>query len=155
MQSQCIATQGLSMKSFNTFLNEEVEGEKLKHIEHAEDHPLNNGAAGFHHAFGALTQAHEHIKAKKSDDSLTMKHDGSPSIVYGHHPETGKFFVASKSAFNKTPKINYSHSDVEKHHGHAPGLVKKLKDALDNLPKIAPKKGVYQADMLYSHEDKH
>jgi hypothetical protein len=82
-----------------------------------------------------------------------MKYDGSPSIVFGHHPKTGKFFVASKSAFNKNPKINYTHKDIEKHHGHAPGLVSKLKTALTHLPKVAPKHGVYQGDVMHTRED--
>jgi hypothetical protein len=145
------------MRHFVTFLREEAEeaeGEKLKHIEHLEDHPINNGAKGFEHAVGALTQVHQHIIAGAKDPSLAMKHDGSPSIVYGHHPETGKFFVASKSAFNKNPKINYTPQDVQKNHGHAPGLVEKLQSALKHLPKIAPKQGVFQGDVLFSDKDK-
>jgi len=139
------------MKSFIDFLKEEAEeGAKLKHIHHAEDRPLMHGSGGFDHAHEALTKAHEHMKSGKKSSDLTMKYDGSPSVVYGHHPETKKFFVASKSAFNKDPKINYSHEDIEKNHGHAPGLVTKLKSALDHLPKIAPKKGVYQGDIMHS-----
>jgi hypothetical protein len=84
-----------------------------------------------------------------------MKYDGSPSIVYGHNPENNKFFVASKSAFNKNPKLNYTPEDIEKNHGHAPGLVEKLKAGLEHLPKIAPKKGVYQGDVMYTHNDLH
>jgi hypothetical protein len=144
------------MLSFRTFLKEEAEeeGEKLKHIEHLEDNPINDGAKGFHHAIGALDQVHNHIIGGGHDSTLTMKHDGSPSIVYGHHPETGKFFVASKSAFNKNPKINYTEKDVEKNHGHAPGLVEKLKSALHHLPKVTPKHGVYQGDVMFSGKDK-
>ena len=102
------------MLSFFKFLSEEAEGEKLKHITHAEDRPLQNGAEGFQHAMGALNQAHEHMKSGGHSSGLTMKYDGSPSIVFGHHPETGKFFVASKSAFNVNPKINYTEKDIEK-----------------------------------------
>ena len=142
------------MYSFLSFLKEEAEGEKLKHITHAEDRPLQSGPEGFHHAVGALQQAHEHMKSGGHSSALTMKYDGSPSIVFGHHPETGKFFVASKSAFNKNPKINYTNKDIEKNHGHAPGLVNKLQQALKHLPKVAPKKGVYQGDVMFGDEDK-
>ena len=45
------------MYSFLTFLKEEDEGGKLKHITHAEDRPLQNGSEGFDHAVGALQQA--------------------------------------------------------------------------------------------------
>jgi len=144
------------MKSFKSFLKEDSspqEGAKLKHIHHAEDRPLFHGAAGFEHAKGALMQAHNHIKSGGNSSALTMKYDGSPSLVYGHHPETGKFFVASKSAFNKTPKINYTHADIEKNHGHAPGLMDKLHAALNHLPKVVPKTGVYQGDIMHSKDD--
>lgn len=143
------------MKTLKHLLSEQTEGQKLKHIEHLEDHPINDGSKGFHHAIGALEKVHQHIKMGTKTPDLTMKHDGSPSIVFGHHPDTGKFFVASKSAFNKTPKINYTPQDIEKNHGHAPGLVEKLKAALEHLPKVAPKKGVYQGDVLFSDNDKH
>ena len=145
------------MKVFSTFLIEEAKSEKesgqLKHITHAEDRPLLHGHAGFEHAFGALNQAHEHMKHGYKNSALTMKYDGSPSIVFGHHPKSGKFFVATKSAFNKKPKLNYTHADIEKNHGHAPGLVSKLKSALHHLPKVAPKKGVYQGDLMFTHDD--
>jgi len=142
------------MRTFKSLLKEEADESKLKHITHVEDHPIHNGAEGFNHAVGVLNQVKKHIKAGKNDPTLTMKHDGSPSIVYGHHPETGKFFVASKSAFNVSPKVNYSDKDIEANHGHAPGLVAKLKDALHHLPKVAPKTGVYQGDMMFGHGDK-
>ena len=142
------------MYSFKSFLREEAEeGSKLKHIHHAEDRPLFHGAKGFEHVKAALNQAHEHLKSGGKSTHLTMKYDGSPSVVFGHHPETGKFFVASKSAFNKNPKINYTHEDIKKHHGHAPGLMDKLHASLNHLKKIAPKTGVYQGDLMYTHDD--
>lgn len=86
-------------------------------------------------------------------NSLVLVHN-SPSVVFGVNPENGKFFVASKSAFNVNPKINYTPEDIEKNHGHAPGLVAKLKSALAHLPKTMPKDGgVYQGDFLYDKPD--
>jgi len=146
------------MLGFKDFLTEGApaeEGAKLKHITHAEDRPLFHGAEGFNHAYNALHGAHFHTKQGMNSNKLTMKYDGSPSIVYGHNPENNKFFVASKSAFNKNPKLNYTPEDIEKNHGHAPGLVEKLKAGLEHLPKIAPKKGVYQGDVMYTHNDLH
>ena len=142
------------MLHFKEFLNEEDEG-KLKHIHHAEDRPLIHGHSGFEHAHAALLKAHEHMKSGHNSSNLTMKYDGSPAVVFGHHPKTGKFFVASKSAFNKNPKINHTHADIDKNHGHAPGLAAKLHAALDHLPKVTPKKGVYQGDLMHSKEDLH
>jgi hypothetical protein len=142
------------MKSFQTFLKEAAEeGTKLKHITHPEDRPLMHGHEGFEHAHGALMHAHEHMKAGKNNANLTTKYDGSPAVVFGSHPKTGKFFVASKSAFNKDPKINHTDADIEKNHGHAPGLVTKLKAALHHLPKVTPKGKVYQGDIMHSEGD--
>jgi hypothetical protein len=139
------------MKNFSIFLAEAAASEdKLKHLEHAEDHPLNAGAEGYQHAVTTLHAVHNAMQGKPSDASISTKYDGSPSIVFGHHPTTGKFFVASKSAFNATPKLNYTPEDIERNHGHAAGLVEKLKDALKHLPKVAPDKGIYQGDVMHS-----
>lgn len=142
------------MLSFKTFLTEQEDPEEgasrqIKHLTHVEDRPLQTGEKGATHAIKSLSAAAEHIKSGKKSSELTTKYDGSPALVYGHHPKNGKFFVASKSAFNKTPKINYTPQDVDMNHGHAPGLAAKLKDALTHLPKIAPKSGVYQGDMMF------
>ena len=80
----------------------------LKHLEHLEDHVINDGAVGFAHARKVLDHTHTQVKGGFAPSKLTTKFDGSPSVVFGHHPKTGQFFVASKSAFNKNPKINYT-----------------------------------------------
>lgn len=126
---------------------------KLTHLEHLEDHVVNDGDKGFAHAFHNLKDVHDLLSGKHNKTTVTTKYDGSPSIVFGHHPGSGKFFVASKSAFNKTPKLNYTPEDIEQNHGHAPGLVSKLSDALKHLKKVAPKEGVYQGDVMYSKQD--
>jgi hypothetical protein len=139
---------------FKTFLTEAVSDEsKLTHLEHAEDHPINAGSAGFQHAFDTLHETHQLLTGKQSKATVTTKLDGSPSVVFGTNPENGKFFVSSKSAFNATPKLNYTPEDIEKNHGHAPGLVSKLKAALQHLPKVAPKEGVYQGEFMFNKDD--
>lgn len=140
------------MLSFTSFLTE-AKVEKLKHLEHAEDHIVNSGAAGYEHAKKTLIGVHNALQGRKSQVRITTKWDGAPSIVFGTHPENGKFFVASKSAFNKNPKINYTPEDIEKNHGHAPGLVEKLKHALEHLPKVTPRGRVFQGDMMYTPGD--
>jgi len=134
-------------------LFESANEEKLTHLEHAEDHPINAGHEGTQHAINTLQQTANALRGKPSTARVMTKFDGSPSIVFGKHPETGKFFVASKSAFNKDPKINYTQEDIQKNHGHAPGLVSKLSAALEHLPKVTPKHGVYQADIMHTPED--
>ena len=142
------------MKQFQTFITEAASSEdKLLHLEHAEDHPINAGAEGYAHAAKTLHSVHQAMTGGSKEASITTKYDGSPSIVFGHHPTTGKFFVASKSAFNKNPKLNYTPEDIEQNHGHAPGLVEKLKHALKHLPKVAPGQGIYQGDVMHSGND--
>ena len=125
----------LSLRSKES-TEDEGASRQIKHLTHVEDRPLQNGEKGAQHAISSLAAAADHIREGKKTSELTTKYDGSPAIVYGHHPENGKFFVASKSAFNKTPKINYTPADIEKNHGHAPGLVVKLKSALKHLPNL-------------------
>jgi hypothetical protein len=143
------------MKKFTSFLREmtEEDEKKLKHLEHLEDHPINAGQSGVEHAMNNLLDVHRKLRGRDNDSKITMKYDGSPSIVFGHHPETGKFFVASKSAFNKNPKLNFTDEDIAKNHGHAPGLVEKLKHALKHLPKVVPPRGVYQGDIMHTQGD--
>ena len=138
---------------FKDFLTEATEEDKLKHLEHVEDHVLHAGKEGFGHAFHTVRDVHHKLQGIKSDTQTTIKYDGSPAVVFGEHPENKKFFVASKSAFNKNPKINHTHEDIEKNHGHAPGLVEKLKAALDHAHKIKPQ-GVYQADIMHAGDVK-
>lgn len=132
------------------FLVETASEEKLSHLEHAEDHVVNAGLEGFAHAFHNLEDVHEKLSGKGNNTTVMTKYDGSPSVIFGHHPETGKFFVATKSGWNVNPKINYSEEDINNNHGHAPGLAEKLKIALKHLKKVAPKTGVYQGDLMHS-----
>lgn len=137
-----------------------LEVDKLMHLEHAEDHIIHGGEEGLVHTADNLQDLNDRLLGGNGGKSkITTKYDGSPAIIFGINPENNMFFVASKSAFNKNPKINYSIKDIEKNHGHAPGLVSKLKAALEHLPKIMPtdKKdnptGVYQGDFLYEKSD--
>jgi hypothetical protein len=69
-------------------------------------------------------------------------------MFVGTNPDNGKFFVGTKSVFNKEPKINYTKEDVEINHGHAPGLADKLKKALDYLPTLGIK-NILQGDFMF------
>ena len=82
--------------------------------------------------------------------NMTVKWDGAPAIICGINPENGKFFVGTKSVFNKTPKINYTTSDIRRNHGGE--LANKLMICLRELPKLGLS-GVYQGDLLYTRGD--
>lgn len=141
------------MITFRQFLKESaVEGvTKLQHLQHLEDRALHS-REGAEHALHSLHGVGSRL-AGGPGPRITHKWDGSPSIVFGHHPQTGKFFVATKSAWNKTPKVNYTHADIERHHPATIHHV--LKSALEHLPKVTPKHGVYQGDFMYNAESKH
>ena len=145
------------MKTFSDFLTEATAATSANiHQEHPEDNAVKS-KAGFAHAMTALRTIHKGLKSGKqsADTHISTKLDGSPSVVFGHHPKTGKFFVASKGAFNKTPKLNYTHADIEANHGHSEGLAKKLHTALEHLPKVAPKKGIYQGEYMHDAAEMH
>lgn len=142
---------------FKTFLIEQEaaqQGKALKHLTHVEDMAIHGGHEGVGVADEHLRGMHDMLLGKNSKLHASTKYDGAPSIVFGNHPQTGQFFVATKSAFNKTPKINYTDEDIEANHGHAPGLVAKLKESLHHLPKIMPRTGgVYQGDLMHTKGD--
>ena len=135
------------MKTFTTFLTEE----KNLHLEHLEDELFNRGEAGVNEAIAFLKSLSEMLKGNaKSPVNVTVKWDGAPAVFAGTNPENGKFFVAPKSLFNKSPKINYTNADIDRNHGG--GLADKLKVALANLKGLGIK-GVLQGDMLYTKGD--
>jgi len=142
--------------SFKKFISEEAEKfGKLNHLEHVEDHVFN-GEDSYNKAVESLKAAHDRITGKPTKSKLTIKYDGSPSIVFGHDSKTQKFFVGTKSVFNEKPKLNFSEKDIRKNHDDS-DLRRKLHHALEHLPKITPQKGIYQGDMMYTkdrvHED--
>ncbi|MAL46318.1 DUF6267 family protein [Hyphomonas sp.] len=135
------------MKSLNTFL---VESKNL-HLEHLEDEIFNRGSAGANEAMNFIDSLVTMLQGNSNRKmNVTVKWDGAPSLFAGINPENGKFFVATKSLFNKTPKINYTNADIDANHGG--GLADKLKVALKHLPKLGIK-GVLQGDMLFTSDD--
>jgi hypothetical protein len=135
------------MKSLNTFL---VESKNL-HLEHLEDEIFNRGSAGANEAMNFIDSLVTMLQGNSNRKmNVTVKWDGAPSLFAGINPENGKFFVATKSLFNKTPKINYTNADIDANHGG--GLADKLKIALKYLPKLGIT-GVLQGDMLFTSDD--
>ena len=100
------------------------------HIEHPEDSILS----------GDLRV----LRWFTEQGNISVKIDGSPAIVWGTNPATKKFFVGTKSVFNKKLiKINHSHKEIDKNHT---GFVAEVLHAcFDNLPKS---KKVYQGDFI-------
>ena len=92
---------------------------KNTHLQHPEDSILT----------GDLTA----LDWLLSDGELSVKIDGAPAIVWGTNPATGKFFVGTKSVFNKKLiKINETHSDIDAN--HSGDVADILHHCLDYLP---------------------
>lgn len=137
------------MKSYKQYI---MEGKKNTHLTHLADLSFE-GATRINEAIGFLESLLAMFEgSSKSKLNVTRKWDGAPAVFCGKHPETGKFFVGTKSIFNKTPKINYTNTDIDTNHGHAPGLADKLKVSLKHLPSLGIK-GILQGDLLYGPGD--
>ena len=102
----------------------------LLHIEHPEDMVLS----------GELSV----LNWFTADSHISTKIDGSPAIVWGTNPKTNKFFVGTKSVFNKKLiKINHDHREIDANHqGKVADILHKC---LDN---IHPTTGIYQGDFI-------
>ena len=125
---------------------------QLKHLEHLEDEMLNYGVEGCHAAVSFLKELRSMIGKKASGSLMQTKWDGAPSVVCGKHPLTGRFFVGTKSVFNKTePKLCYFDENVDAYYGNIPDLKNKLKVALSEFAKLDIK-GVIQGDLLYTDD---
>ena len=138
------------MKRFKTYMREAAFSaeEDKSHYTHIEDEIYVLGVGSIRKISEYF---HDLIKGIPETVNQT-KIDGAPSIFYGY--QNGKFFVATKSIFNKDPKINFTNEDIDVNHGHAPGLVAKLKLALEYLPSITNNKNeILQGDMMFAKVD--
>jgi hypothetical protein len=91
-----------------------------KHIEHPEDSILT----------GDLTVLDWFINR----GAMSVKIDGAPAVVFGTNPANGKFFVGTKSVFNKVKiKINHSHEEIDAN--HAGEVARILHACFDCLPR--------------------
>ena len=122
----------------------------VKHIDHLEENILNKGKQGVIEAINQIESSISYF-VDESDYKISTKFDGAPAIVAGVDTNN-KFFVASKSAFAKNPKINYTEEDITKNHGTG-GLADKLKLALRYLPSLNLK-GIYQMDYMFDPQMK-
>ena len=124
---------------------------KNTHLEHLEDNILNDGSQGGREAIAFLRSLGEMLDQGAADARVTVKWDGAPAIICGVNPENNRFFVGTKSVFNKVnPKISYSEKDVDSM--YPPGqLAEKLKDAYKYLSTLSIP-NVVQGDLLFTDD---
>ena len=135
------------MFSFKGFITKE----RNVHLEHLEDDIINRGSKGGENAINFLKSVRNMLAGSSGKKvNMTVKWDGAPAIICGTNPENGKFFVGTKSVFNKNPKVNYTTGDIRKNHSGA--LAEKLSIALRELGRLGIN-GVLQGDFLFSQSD--
>lgn len=130
---------------------EELSENRNTHLTHIEETIITDGASGAENAINFLKEVRNMMSSNvRTGVNITTKWDGAPAVFCGINPENNKFFVATKSVFNKDPKLNYTSADIKKN--HTGGLVEKLEVALKELSKLGIK-GVIQGDMMYTRSD--
>ena len=135
------------MFSFKGFITKD----RNTHLEHLEDAIIDKGSAGAQSAINFLKSVRNMLAGSSSTKvNMTVKWDGAPAIICGTNPENGKFFVGTKSVFNKKPKVNYTAGDIRKNHSGE--LAEKLAIALRELRRLGIN-GVLQGDFLFTPSD--
>jgi hypothetical protein len=143
------------MLNFSTFLTEAMKSTaettaKRTHLEHAEDLSFD-GHEGVAQAENHLRELHKALLGKKSAVSVSTKYDGAPAIHVGMDQD-GNHFIATKSVFNKNPKMYKTEADVDKDYPPDHPLNNILKKAVKHLPETMPrdmKPGeMYKGDIL-------
>lgn len=121
----------------------------LLHLEHVEDMIFDGN---YIQAYDVLSALSDRLMGDKSVKGLKLseKFDGAPAVVFGINPENGKYFVGTKSVFNKRlPKIAYTSEDIHKFYGDKPELEQKLKMLREVLQDNYPV-GVWQGDFMWT-----
>jgi hypothetical protein len=122
------------------------------HMRHLEDQCFHDKGDGVKYAIGTIMDVAEILTGSQHiSPRITMKWDGAPAIVVGTDPSDGKFFISTKSAFNKTPKIAKTIHEI---HRMFPGeLAQKLSRAFSKLRYLGIT-GIVQGDLLFAgHRD--
>ena len=137
------------MKTFRTYLSEAAG--KNTHMTHIEDLIIDGGVKGARQAILALRSMRDMLSGNtKAPIDITVKWDGAPAVFAGEDPSDGKFFVAKKGIFAKTPKVYKNHDDIDA--DTSGDLNKKLKLAFDNLKNLGIK-DVIQGDFMFDRSD--
>ena len=131
--------------NFKNYITEQ----KNTHMTHIEDKVLYGGVKGTREAILALRSLRDALGGVH-DGNVSVKWDGAPAIFAGTDPRDGRFFVAKKGIFNKSPKVYKTPGDIDA--DTSGDLNTKLKQALEYLPSLGIK-GVIQGDFLFGPGD--
>ena len=125
---------------------------KNLHLEHLEDEIINNGIDGGRASINFLRELRDMLKGQSTGRvKMTVKWDGAPAIFCGPHPETGKFFVAKKSLFNKEPLYYSSEQEIKDAPEIKGQLEEKFLTSFRYLSKMGMK-DILQGDLMYTND---
>lgn len=134
----------------NAPLHEANETNVVKHLTHLEDLVLTKYAVGAREALHTLEGLTKFFKGHvNAPVNLTVKIDGAPAIIAGHDPADGKFFIGTKGAFAKTPRIAKTPADITALYGDKPGL-KNTMDVAFNALRSLSFTHILQGDVLFT-----
>jgi hypothetical protein len=126
---------------------------KNTHMTHLEDSVFLDGIQGTRQAIEYVRQMRDTLNGHASRPIKTsVKWDGAPAIFVGPHPETGEFFVAKKSLFNKTPLYYSSLAEIDQSADIPQGLKSKFKLAYTHLKPLGIDQ-IIQGDFLYDSSE--
>lgn len=115
-----------------------------KRISHVEDLMFSEGREGLAASLRMLGE----VLDRSENIGMTVKWDGKPAVVCGINPDNGRFFVGTKSAFNKDVRVFHTVQEIVGGTDN-PELASKLSQCLVHLPKLGIK-GVLQGDLLFT-----
>ena len=120
---------------------------------HLEDSVFLDGVNGTRQAIKYIQQMRDTLNGHAASPITTsVKWDGAPAIFVGPHPETGEFFVAKKSLFNKTPLYYSSLAEIDQSPDLGAELKKKFKLAYTYLKPLGIDT-VIQGDFLFDSSE--
>ena len=128
---------------------EYITEQKNTHMTHIEDKVLYGGVNGTREAILALRSLRDTLGGVH-DGRISVKWDGAPAVFAGVDPRDGRFFVAKKGIFNKSPVVYKTNADIDA--DTSGDLNAKLKLALKHFPSLGIK-GVIQGDFLFGPGD--
>ena len=116
---------------------------KNLHIMHPEDYVFD-GKNAVQNVLEILKSCMDHDN--KFENHYSIKYDGAPAIVFGTDVNNGRFFVGTKSVFNKgIKKICYTNDCIDYYYSEQAYLNTILKQCLKYLPRVS---GIYQGDFI-------
>ena len=124
---------------------------QLKHLEHLEDEMLNYGVEGCMASVNFLKELRKMLGSDNSTGFMQTKWDGAPSVVCGTDPNSGMFFVGTKSVFAQNSKACYRDVDVDLY--YEGDLAEKLKYSLKYFSTLGIQ-GIVQGDLLFTTDVK-